>query len=107
MSLQKQEIIGKQRALRRLRQKMCLKARCCSLGADETRLSILHLLKKYGELCVSDIAAILAIGVSAASHQLALLERAEFVNKQKTGQTVFYSLNVNNKQRQIRCLLNL
>ncbi|HLB50875.1 MAG TPA: metalloregulator ArsR/SmtB family transcription factor [Patescibacteria group bacterium] len=62
------------------------------IGSDATRLKILCLLKENPELCVSDIAAILDISVSAVSHQMGIMESHGFLSKTKSGQTVCYTL---------------
>ncbi|VBB08658.1 Hypothetical protein LUCI_3936 [Lucifera butyrica] len=59
---------------------------------DATRVKILHALSRR-ELCVCDIAAVVAIGQSAISHQLRLLRNAKLVKFRKEGQMAWYSLN--------------
>ena len=67
-------------------------SRIFALRSDPTRLKILHTLEKHGEVCVTDLAAILQITVSAVSHQLAMLVRANEVRRAKRGKIVCYSL---------------
>lgn len=59
---------------------------------DPTRIKILHALSKR-ELCVCDIAAVVALGQSAVSHQLRLLRGARLVKYRKEGKLVWYSLD--------------
>lgn len=59
---------------------------------DPTRIKILHALAN-GELCVCDIAAALAMGQSAISHQLRILRSARLVKYRKEGKSAFYSLD--------------
>lgn len=59
---------------------------------DVTRIKILHALSKR-ELCVCDIAAVVAMGQSAVSHQLRLLRRARLVKYRKEGKMAWYSLD--------------
>ncbi len=59
---------------------------------DATRLRILHALLA-GELCVCDIAETLAMGVSAVSHQLAVLKAGRLVAYRREGKVVFYRLS--------------
>ena len=59
---------------------------------DTTRVKILHALSKR-ELCVCDIAAVIALGQSAVSHQLRLLRGARLVKFRKEGKMVWYSLD--------------
>ena len=59
--------------------------------ADRTRLRILHLLAD-GELCVSQVIAILEIPQAKASHHLNYLRRAGLVEVRKQGLWCFYRL---------------
>ena len=59
---------------------------------DPTRVKILSVLSKR-ELCVCDLAAVLAMGQSAISHQLRLLRGARLVKYRKEGKEVWYSLD--------------
>ena len=59
--------------------------------ADETRLSILHLLK-VREMCVCEIMAALNLTQSTASHHLGILENAGVVKDRKEGRWVFYRI---------------
>lgn len=59
---------------------------------DSTRIKILSALSKR-EHCVCDLAAIVAMGQSAVSHQLRLLRGARVVKYRKEGKMVWYSLD--------------
>jgi ArsR family transcriptional regulator, lead/cadmium/zinc/bismuth-responsive transcriptional repressor len=59
---------------------------------DPTRVRILDALSG-GELCVCDIASIVAISESAVSHQLRLLRGMRLVRPRRSGRLVFYSLD--------------
>ena len=59
---------------------------------DTTRVKILQALSKR-ELCVCDIAAVVATGQSAVSHQLRILRNARLVKYRREGQNAWYSLN--------------
>lgn len=59
--------------------------------SDGTRLQILHALEQH-EMCVCDLAALIGITKSAASHQLRTLRVAGLVTNRREGQIVFYSL---------------
>lgn len=63
-----------------------------SVLSGKTRLDILYLLMKEKELCVCDMADILAATVSAVSHQLKVLRHNNFVGTRRDARTVFYSL---------------
>ena len=58
---------------------------------DSTRLKILYALLE-GELCVCDLAGLMAVSQSAVSHQLRVLKTSKLVKFRKEGKTVFYSL---------------
>ncbi|HEY4767826.1 MAG TPA: metalloregulator ArsR/SmtB family transcription factor [Candidatus Limnocylindria bacterium] len=60
--------------------------------ADPTRSRILHALSLADELCVCDLALLLAISQSALSHQLRLLRDRRVVARRKAGRIVYYSL---------------
>jgi DNA-binding transcriptional ArsR family regulator len=62
-----------------------------SLLGDSNRLRILSVLAQH-ELCVCDLAAILAMSESAVSHQLRTLKDMRLVSYQKRGRKVFYRL---------------
>ena len=59
---------------------------------DTTRIKILDALSKR-ELCVCDLAAVVAMGQSAISHQLRLLRGARLVKYRKEGKMAWYSLD--------------
>jgi DNA-binding transcriptional ArsR family regulator len=60
--------------------------------ADPTRVRILHALS-HAELCVGDLAAVLAMSESAVSHQLRLLRGLRVVRARRDGKLVFYALD--------------
>src|SRR6478735_210961 len=59
---------------------------------DPTRVRILDALS-HGELCVCDLAAVLALSQSAVSHQLRLLRGLRLVRARREGRMVFYALD--------------
>lgn len=59
---------------------------------DSTRIKILYALFE-SELCVNDIAALLGITQTAASHQLRVLKVNKLVKARKNGKMIFYSLS--------------
>lgn len=59
---------------------------------DPTRVRVLDALS-HGELCVCDLAAVLAVSQSAVSHQLRLLRGMRLVKPRRDGRVVFYSLD--------------
>jgi ArsR family transcriptional regulator len=60
--------------------------------ADRTRLRILHLLSREGELCVGDLVATLRVPQPTASRHLAYLRRARLVVVRRDGPWKHYSL---------------
>jgi DNA-binding transcriptional ArsR family regulator len=59
---------------------------------DPTRVRILDALAG-GELCVCDIASLVGISESAASHQLRLLRGLRLVRPRRAGRLVFYAVD--------------
>lgn len=64
------------------------------LGAlgDPGRFRIFKILMVHHDICVTDIASILGITVSAASQQLRVLERIGLVRKERMGQMICYEI---------------
>ena len=59
---------------------------------DPTRVRILDSLSS-GELCVCDIASLVGISESAASHQLRLLRALRLVRPRRAGRLVYYAID--------------
>lgn len=59
---------------------------------DSTRIKILYALFE-SDLCVGDIAQLLHLSQSAASHQLKILKDAKLVKFRCEGKKVFYALD--------------
>jgi ArsR family transcriptional regulator len=59
---------------------------------DPTRVKILDSLSG-GELCVCDIASLVGISESAASHQLRLLRGMRLVRPRRSGRLVYYAVD--------------
>ena len=60
---------------------------------DSTRISIISVLYKHGELCVCDIAEALGATQSAISHQLRILRNTGLVKPRREGKTIYYALD--------------
>ena len=60
--------------------------------ADRTRLKLLHALRSGEELCVCDVAHVLGISVSAASHHLRKLRDLKILAYRNDGKMAYYSL---------------
>jgi len=73
-----------------------------SLLGDPTRTRLLHALA-VDELCVSDLAALLAIDPSAASHHLRLLRDRRLVAVRRQGKRSYYRL----QDEHIRTLVDM
>ena len=63
--------------------------------SDPTRLKILTILDRVGQMCVCDIAVSLNMTKSAISHQLKYLKDCNLVRSVKNGKEVFYALSDN------------
>lgn len=60
--------------------------------ADRTRLRLLYALRKGEELCVCDVAHVLGISVSVASHHLRKLRDLKVLKYRNDGKMAYYSL---------------
>lgn len=60
--------------------------------ADPTRAHILYALRK-GRLCVRDLAIIVGVSQSAVSHQMSFLRRRRLVRGERSGTSIYYSLD--------------
>ena len=60
--------------------------------SDPTRIRMLELLHRRGELCVCEIMAALNLTQPTTSHHLGILEKAGLVRGRKEGRWMFYSL---------------
>ena len=96
--LTKQQVTKNQNWLKKNNKHIKTESDLCDVLSDPTRVKILLLLKHHDELCVSDIASILNISISAISHQLSLMERSNIVTNQKMGKMVCYMLDTNDKK---------
>jgi len=63
---------------------------------DSSRFNIFRLLMEHHDICVTDVANVFDITVSAASQQLRVLERLGLVIKMRMGQMVCYEINQEN-----------
>ena|SRR3989344_2778266 len=74
---------------------------------DPGRFRIFKLLIKNHDICVSDIADVFDITISAASQQLKILERVGLVERMKMGQMVCYEVKDNSITKYIVGLLKV
>jgi len=63
---------------------------------DSGRFNIFRMLMDNHDICVTDVANVFDITVSAASQQLRVLERLGLVLKMRMGQMVCYEVNLEN-----------
>ncbi|WP_336788491.1 ArsR/SmtB family transcription factor [Paenibacillus sp. MMO-177] len=70
--------------------------------ADHTRLKVAYALCDEQELCVCDVANIIASTMATASHHLRLLRNMGIANYRKEGKLVFYSLQGEQLKQLIR-----
>jgi len=59
---------------------------------DPTRVRLVDALA-HGELCVSDLSAVVGLSESAVSHQLRLLRSLRIVRARRAGRQVYYQLD--------------
>lgn len=60
--------------------------------ADRSRLKILYALSQGEELCVCDVASLLAIKIATASHHLRKLRDLKILKHRNEGKLAYYSL---------------
>ena len=60
--------------------------------ADRTRLKVLYALVEGGELCVCDVAHVVGMSVSAASHHLRKLRDLKILKYRNDGKMAYYSI---------------
>lgn len=60
--------------------------------ADRTRLKILYALRNGQELCVCDVAHVLQMSISAASHHLRKLRDLRILKYRNDGKMAYYSV---------------
>lgn len=64
-----------------------------ALAGNEVRLKILFLLEEENELCPCDLSDILGMSIPAVSQHLRKLKDGNVIERRRSGQTIFYSLN--------------
>jgi Predicted transcriptional regulators len=65
-------------------------------ASNETRLRILYVLHRAGELCVCDLADIFEITQPAVSRHLKILREKALVEARRDAQTIYYSVCTDN-----------
>lgn len=72
---------------------------------DKNRFRILKMLIQHGELCVSDLAAILDVSISSVSQHLRILEMSGLVMGERMGQMMCYKPLIENPK--VKAIINL
>lgn len=67
-------------------------AREFNMVGDPTRLKICYLLCRHKELSVGEIAEVVGVSISAVSHTLRKLQKANMVEGRRESRTVYYRL---------------
>ena len=67
-------------------------AREFNMVGDPTRLKICYLLCRHKELSVGDIVEVVGVSISAVSHTLRKLQKANMVESRREFRTVYYKL---------------
>jgi len=67
-----------------------------ALAGNEVRLKIIFLLEEESELCPCDLSDILGMSIPAVSQHLRKLKDGNIVETRKEGQTIYYSLALEN-----------
>ena len=76
-----------------------------SLLGDKNRFLIIKLLIEQGEMCVTDLANVLDISVSAVSQHLRILEMSRMVEGERMGQMMCYKSKIYDPN--VRKIINL
>jgi DNA-binding transcriptional ArsR family regulator len=63
-----------------------------NMVGDPTRLKICYLLCRHKELSVGDIAELVGVSISAVSHTLRKLQKANMVESRREFRNVYYKL---------------
>jgi len=104
MNLTKKQLDSTRKMIKQMTEMIEKQSNCCFIMSNPTRIKVLVTINQHRQICVSEIAEIVQISVSAVSHQLKKLESFGSVVKNKKGQEVLYSLN--KKNHVVHCLYN-
>lgn len=73
-------------------------------AGNDTRVRIMYLLWRRGEVRVNDLAAVLELTTPAISQQLKKLRSSDLVRQRRDAQTIYYRLNLESEF--IKCLIH-
>lgn len=65
-----------------------------NMVGDPTRLKICYLLCRHKELSVGEIARFVGVSISAVSHTLRKLQKANMIERRREFRTVYYKLKI-------------
>ncbi len=88
-----EKLTALRRALAKRRQPLNRLAQHYALLGGETRLKILVLLERAGELCVCDLARVLEMTPAAISQHLSRLRSGRLVASRRDGMTIYYRIS--------------
>ena len=88
-----EQLVALRDALARHRRPLQAMAQHYALLGGETRLKILALLERAGELCVCDLARVLEMTPAAVSQHLSRLRSGSLVSSRRDGMTIYYRLS--------------
>ena len=88
-----QQLSALRRALSNHTQPLHRLAQHYALLGGETRLKILVLLARAGELCVCDLAKVLEMTPAAISQHLSRLRSGRLVTSRRDGMTIYYRVS--------------
>lgn len=87
------KLLALRETLARHRRPLQALAQHYALLGGETRLKIIALLDRVGELCVCDLARVLEMTPAAVSQHLSRLRAGSLVNSRRDGMTIYYRLS--------------
>lgn len=85
-----------QESIQKLERELNLMTKIFNLSGNSARFKMLFLLHEEGEMCPCDLSDVLGMSVGGISQHLRKLRDGGLVRDRKVGQTVFYSLVVEN-----------
>jgi DNA-binding transcriptional ArsR family regulator len=91
-----EEFLGSLRTEAHANERLVALAAYFDAAGNETRLRILYVLHRAGELCVCDLADIFEITQPAVSRHLKILREKALVEARRDAQTIYYSVCTDN-----------
>ncbi len=91
-----EDLLGGLRAEALSNERLVALAAYFDAASNETRLRILYVLHRAGELCVCDLADIFEITQPSVSRHLKILREKALVEARRDAQTIYYSVCTDN-----------